>query len=140
MLLLFIYHKSKIGKVIRAVSNNMQKSYLTGINADWVILIAFALGSGLAALSGVLVSLDTDINPSMGFYALLMGVIAVIIGGIGSFKGTAIGALILSFAQNLGGWKLPTQWQDAIAFMVMLLFLLFRPQGLFGKNLKKADI
>lgn len=82
-------------------------------------------------------------TPTMGMNALMMGVVAVIIGGVGSIPGAALGAFLLAFAQNFGVWKISSQWQDAIAFIVLLLLLLFlllRPQGFFGKKIRKAEV
>lgn len=132
--------KSKVGKAMRAVANNTDLANITGINTNGVVLWTFAIGSAMAGLAGILVALDVDMTPTMGFRALLMGVIAVIIGGVGSMPGIVLGALLLGFAQNIGAWFLPSHWQDTIAFAIMLIFLLLRPQGFFGKPFKKAEI
>jgi branched-subunit amino acid ABC-type transport system permease component len=79
-------------------------------------------------------------TPTMGLNALLMGAVAAIIGGIGSIPGAAIGALILAFAQQFGVWKIPTQWQDAIAFAVLLVFLVMRPWGVFGRKARRVRV
>ena len=131
---------TKIGKASRAVANNPTLSEIYGINKEKIYNFVFAYGSALAAIAGILSALDTDMTPTMGFRPLMMGVIAMIIGGVGSIPGIVLGALLLGFAQNLAAWYLPSQWQDAIAFTIMLIFLLFRPQGFFGKPLKKAEI
>ncbi len=131
---------TKIGKVSRAVANNPTLSEIYGINKEKIYNFVFAYGSALAAIAGILSALDTDMTPTMGFRPLMMGVIAMIIGGVGSIPGIVLGALLLGFAQNLSAWYLPSQWQDAISFAIMLVFLLFRPQGFFGKPLKKAEI
>ena len=131
---------TKIGKASRAVANNPTLSEIYGINKEKIYNFVFAYGSALAAIAGILSALDTDMTPTMGFRPLMMGVIAMIIGGVGSIPGIVLGALLLGFAQNLAAWYLPSQWQDAIAFAIMLLFLLFRPQGFFGKPLRKAEV
>ena len=69
-----------------------------------------------------------------------VGVVAVIIRGVGSISGIVLGALVLGMAQQFGVWKIGSQWQDAIAFVVLLIFLLFRPQGFLGKKIKKVSI
>ena len=79
-------------------------------------------------------------TPMMGFYALLMGVVAVIAGGIGSIPGAALGGLLVGMAQHLGVWKIPTQWQDTIVFLILIFFLLFRPQGFLGRVVKKSTV
>ena len=131
---------TKAGKASRAVANNPNLSEVYGINKEKIYNLVFAYGSALAAIAGILSALDTDMTPTMGFRPLMMGVIVMIIGGVGSIPGIVLGALVLGFAQNFAAWYLPSQWQDAIAFAIMLIFLLFRPQGFFGKPLKKAEI
>jgi len=76
----------------------------------------------------------------MGMNALMMGVVAVLIGGVGSIPGVALGALLLGLAQHLGVWKISSQWQDAIAFIILFVFLLFRPQGFLGRKMKKVEV
>lgn len=131
---------TKIGRAMRAVANDSELAKISGIESDRVILYVFALGSGLAGIAGILVALDVDMTPSMGMNALLMGVVVVIIGGVGSIPGIALGALLLGMAQHLGMWKISSQWQDAIAFIILLGFLLFRPQGFLGRKIKKVSV
>lgn len=131
---------AKTGKAMRAVANNKELANISGINSDKIILISFALGSTLAGIAGILVALDVDVTPTMGMNALMMGVVAMIVGGVGSIWGIALGALLLALAQNLGVWYISSQWQDAIAFAILLIFLLFKPEGFFGKKVKKAEV
>ena len=130
--------RTKIGKAMRAVANDPQLASVSGIDTDRVILWTFAVGSALAGVAGILVALDVDMTPTMGMKALMMGVVAVIIGGVGSIPGVAFGALLLGMAQHFGVWYISSQWQDAIAFVILLAFLLFRPEGFMGKRVKKA--
>lgn len=136
----FLILKTRIGRIIRAVANDMELACVAGVNADQVMLLVFALGSALAAVAGILISYDTNLTPTMGFNALLMGVAAVVIGGIGSVGGAILGGLLVGLSQHLGVWKLPTQWQDAIVFVILIIFLLLRPQGFLGKPLRKAAV
>ncbi|MGH7799560.1 MAG: branched-chain amino acid ABC transporter permease [Thermodesulfobacteriota bacterium] len=131
---------TKIGKAIRAVANDPELAKISGIDSERIILLTFLFGSALAGVAAILISLDTDMTPMMGFYALIMGVIAVIVGGVGSIPGAAFGGLLLGLAQHLGVWKISSEWQDAIAFVILLIFLLFRPYGFFGKTLKKVEV
>ncbi len=135
-----ILRYAKMGKAVRAVANDPELAQVVGIDADKIILFTFAVGSALAAVAAVLVSFDYDITPMMGFNALLMGVVAVIIGGVGSIPGAALGGLMLGLAQHWGGWTISSQWQDAIAFMILLFFLLYRPNGILGRKLKKVEV
>ena len=132
--------KTKMGKAMRAVANDPELASVSGIDSDRVILWTFAVGSALAGVAGILVALDVDMTPTMGMNALMMGVVAVIIGGVGSIPGVALGALLLGMAQHLGVWYISSQWQDAIAFIILAAFLLFRPQGFLGRRIKKATV
>ena len=139
ILLLLLLKKTKIGKAMQAVANDAELANISGISSDKVILISFAIGSALAGLAGILVALDVDMTPTMGMNALMMGVVVIIVGG-NNIKGIVCAALLLGFAQNFGVWYISSQWQDAIAFVILLIFLLFRPQGFFGKKLRKQSV
>jgi len=131
---------TRLGRMIRAVGNDPELSRVVGVDADKVIVVVYAWGSGLAAAAAILAALDTDMTPMIGFNALLVGVVAAIVGGIGSIQGSLLGALLVGLAQHLGVWKLPTQWQDAIVFLTLLIFLLLRPQGFLGRPIRKAEV
>jgi branched-chain amino acid transport system permease protein len=131
---------AKMGRAMRAVASDPNLALMSGIDTDKVILFAFALGSALAAVAAILISYDIDMTPTMGMNALMMGVVAVIVGGVGSIPGAALGGFLLAFAQNFGVWKISSQWQDAIAFVILLLFLLYRPYGFFGKKIRKVEV
>jgi branched-subunit amino acid ABC-type transport system permease component len=111
---------------------------VSGINVNQVTLWAFAIGSALGAMAGVLVAADVDMTPTMGMRALMMGIVAVIIGGADSIIGIALGALLLAFGLHLGAWRLGSEWQDAIAFVILTGFLFLKPHGFFGKQVKNA--
>jgi len=132
--------KAKLGKAMRAVANDCELADISGVDTNQVILLTFAIGSFVAGLAGALIALDTDMTPTMGMEALMMGVVVVVVGGVGNVSGIVLGALLLATAQHLGVWKISSQWQDAIAFVVLLIFLLFRPQGFLGKKIKKVSI
>lgn len=132
--LLIISEYTKVGKAMRAVSDDPVTASITGISPEKIILFAFMLGSALAGLSGVLISLETSLEPTMGFNILLKGVIVVIIGGIGNLKGALLGSLFLGLTENLAIWYLSGGWKDAVVFGIFLVFLLFRPQGILGKR------
>lgn len=131
---------TKLGTAMRAVASDPDLSLVTGIDTDKTILVAFAVGSALAGVAALLISFDIDMTPTMGMNALMMGVVAVIIGGVGSIAGAALGGFLLAFAQNFGVWKISSQWQDAIAFVILLAFLLYRPYGFFGKKIRKVEV
>jgi branched-chain amino acid transport system permease protein len=124
---------TRFGKAVRAISDDEEVAKIVGINTAKIIAGVFFLGSAIAGLAGVLVGFDTGIEPTMGLSLLLKGVIAAIIGGVGNVYGGVLGAFLLGFVENFGIWKISGEWKDAIAFAVLLLFLLFRPQGILRK-------
>lgn len=128
------------GQLQRAVASDAQLATIHGINNNGVILSVSALGSALAGLAAILAAMDVDMTPTMGLNALMMGVVGMIIGGIGSVTGTFLGGLLLGLAQNLGIWRVGSEWQDAIAFGVLVTFLLIRPQGIFGRSVRMAAV
>lgn len=128
-----IFKYSLFGKAIKAIGDDEEVSKIVGINTNKIIGWVFFIGSGIAGLAGILIGFDTGIEPTMGLSLLLKGVIASIIGGIGNVYGGVLGAFLLAFIENFGIWKISGEWKDAIAFGVLILFLLFRPQGILRK-------
>ena len=139
-LITLMMKRMRLGKTLRALANDSELARFSGINSERYIMYAFAIGSFLAAVAAIMISFDTDITPTMGFNALVKGVIAVIIGGMGSLPGAALGGLLLGLSENLGVYWLPSKWQDTIAFVILILFLLFRPYGILGKKPQKAQV
>lgn len=138
--LLLLLKRTKLGRAIRAVSTNPEMARISGIDSERIILYVFGLGSALAGLAGILVALDVDMTPTMGMHALMLAVVAVVIGGVGNITGTALGTLLLGFLQNFAAWKISSQWQDAIAFGILLIILIFKPEGFLGKKIEKTTI
>lgn len=128
--------KTKHGKAIRAVSDDPIGARVVGINSEKVIFSSFAIGSALAGIAGILIALETNLEPTMGMNAIFKGIIASIIGGIGSIPGAVFGGFFLGLAENLGIWKIQAGWKDAIAFGILILFLLFRSTGILGAKTK----
>lgn len=131
--LAMVLKKTMFGKAIEAVSDDEEVSKIVGINTNKVISGVFVIGSMIAGLAGILIGFDTGIEPTMGMHLLLKGVVASIIGGIGNIYGGVIGAFLLGFIENFGIWKISGEWKDAIAFALLIIFLLFRPQGILKK-------
>lgn len=129
----FVLKHTMFGKAVKAVGDDEEVSKIVGINTRVVIGKVFIVGSAIAGLAGILVGFDTGIEPTMGLSLLLKGVIASIIGGIGNIYGGVLGAFFLGFIENFGIWKISGEWKDAIAFGVLIIFLLFRPQGILKK-------
>jgi branched-chain amino acid transport system permease protein len=129
-----IFRYTLFGKAIKAVGDDEEVSKIVGINTNKVVGWVFFVGSAIAGLAGILVGFDTGIEPTIGLSLLLKGVIASIIGGIGNVYGGVLGAFLLGFVENFGIWKISGEWKDAIAFGVLIIFLLFRPHGILGKK------
>jgi len=128
------------GKKMRAVSSDPDLAEVVGISRDNVLLIVIVLGSSLAGIAGFLVGYDTAVTPSSGLGVLLIAVTAAIVGGIGSIPGAMFGGLLVGVAQHIGVWRLPAQWQDAIVFGILILFLILRPQGFFGRPIWRTAV
>lgn len=126
--------KTSFGRAVRAVSDDEEVAKIVGIDTNKIIITVFVIGSAIAGLAGVFAGMDTGIEPRMGFSLLLKGVIAAIVGGIGSVYGGFLGAFLLGFAENFGIWYISGEWKDAIAFILLIIFLLVRPQGILGKK------
>lgn len=131
---------SGVGKAMRATASDGELARSSGIDTDRLGVWAFAIGSALAGIAGVLAALDTDMTPSMGMDVFMLCIVAVIVGGLHSIPGIALGALLLGMALHFGAWKIGSQWQDAIAFFILIAFLLVRPEGVMGKKLRKATV
>jgi branched-chain amino acid transport system permease protein len=121
------------GKAVRAVSDDEEVAQIVGINSERTIGLVFLIGGAIAAVAGLSVGFDTGIQPTMGLSLLLKAIVAAIIGGIGNVWGAVIGAFVLAIIENLGAWQFSGEWKDAIAFLVLIIFLLFRPQGIWPK-------
>lgn len=130
----FFMKKSKIGKAMRAVSDNKDVAEIVGISAERIYNWSFVIGSAIAGIGGILVGLEQNLEPTMGTDLMIKGFTAAVIGGIGSPVGAVLGSYLLGFAENFGIWYLPSGYKDAIAFVVLFIFLLFRPQGILGKK------
>jgi len=133
MLLALFLTRSDYGKAVMAMTDNPEMARIIGIDTVKVAGLAFALGSAVAAMPAVLILLKEGATPYMGFSAIFMGFVAVVIGGIGSLRGAVVGGFALGLVENLGTWQIPTEWQGTIAFVVLVLLLLFKPRGLFSR-------
>jgi branched-chain amino acid transport system permease protein len=132
--LYFLLTRTKMGKAIRAVADDLSMAEVAGINADLVISSVFFIGSALAAASGTLIGLDTNLQPTMGFNITVKAFAAVVLGGLGNVYGAIAGAFVIGIVENLGVWYIPPVWKDSIAYGILILVLLFRPAGIFGSK------
>jgi branched-chain amino acid transport system permease protein len=129
----FLMH-SGIGLRLRALADNPTQFALTGHNIDRHRGFAFALAGGFAAAASLATAYDIGFDPYVGLHALLLAVVAVMIGGRGTFFGPVLGALILGILRTQVVWHWPGQWQEAATFGLLGVFLLLRPQGVVGKK------
>ena len=130
--------KTKLGKATRAVSQDTGAAKLMGINVNLTIAITFAIGSGLGALGGVLYAIMYPrIEPYMGMLPGLKAFIAAVFGGIGSIPGAMVGGYVLGIVESYTKGYISSTWANPIVFGVLVLILIFRPNGLFGKNQKE---
>jgi len=131
----YVVTRTRLGKAMRAVSYDREAASLMGINTNLVISFTFALGSMLAGAAGLLVSALTNvkIEPLVGVMPGLKAFVAAVLGGIGSIPGAVVGGLVMGIAETyviaFGG----STWQDAIAFVLLILILIFRPAGIMGR-------
>lgn len=130
-----IVFKTKMGIAIRAVSNNMTAASLMGININNIISFTFAIGSSLAGAAGILYSINyPSIDPLMGLLPGLKAFIAAVLGGIGNFPGAVVGGVLIGLVETFTVGYLSPTYRDAIAFAILILILLVKPTGLFGKK------
>lgn len=131
--LILLLKYTMFGKAVKAVSDDEEVSKIIGINTNKIIGFVVFIGSAIAGLGGILVGFDTGIEPTMGFVLLLKGIIAAIIGGVGTIYGALAGAFLLGFVENFGIWQISGEWKDVIAFALLIVFLIFRPRGIIKK-------
>jgi branched-chain amino acid transport system permease protein len=138
VLLWWFINRTKMGRGMQAVSQDKDTARLMGINVDRVIVVAFALGALLAAIAGVAQGFqNNNINFKIGFLAGLKAFTAAVLGGIGNIAGAVVGGLVLGVAEAMAVQFIPGQfggspWKDVWAFVLLILVLVFRPQGLLG--------
>lgn len=147
-----LLHRTKIGKAIRATSDNLVLAETSGIHTGRVILMVWFLGAAFAAVGGVLIGLETQLRPEMGWSLLLPVFATAILGGIGNVYGAMLGALVIAAAENVGlalnlgsllslggvfevgSVYVPIRYKPAVAFVALIITLLIRPHGILGKK------
>lgn len=123
--------RTRMGKAMRAMSDNMDLALVSGIPAERVIFWVWIAGGALAAVAGILLGMDTQLHPTMGYRLLLPIFAAAILGGIGRPYGAIVGALVISIAMQFSTLVMSPAYQPAVAFGIMVLVLIFRPEGIF---------
>jgi len=144
--LMLLVHRTRLGRAMRAVSENQTAASLMGVNINNVISVTFMLGSALAAIAGIMVSANYGVvHYYMGFILGLKAFTAAVLGGIGNLRGAMLGGVLLGLIESLGagyigtltGGILGSHYQDAFAFVVLITVLIFRPSGLLGERVSE---
>ncbi|MCI4662998.1 MAG: branched-chain amino acid ABC transporter permease [Neomegalonema sp.] len=123
---------TRYGQAIMAMTDNAEMAQIVGIDTRFVALLVFAIGSAIAAVPAVLILLKDSAGTHMGFSAVFLAFLSVVVGGIGSLRGAVAGGFLIGFVESAGLWQISTDWQSSIAFIILFLMLMLRPDGLFG--------
>jgi len=135
MALLFAFlSMTRLGKAMRAVADNPMLAAIKGINADMIARLVSFVGMGLAGLGGMLIGLDTTIDPLVGFKVVLSVFAAAVVGGLGSIPGAVVGALVIGVGEELSLLFFAPAYRTAVGFVAILLVLTLRPRGLLGER------
>ena len=131
-----LIYLTKIGKAMRACAQNQVASNLMGIKTNQVIAATFTIGSALGAVAGIMVGLSEVVTPTMGYYKGVAAFAAAVLGGIGSISGAIVGGIVIGIAEVFGA-DIHSGYRIAFAYIIMILVILIRPSGIFGKATSK---
>lgn len=135
ILLRLFVRKTRMGKAMQAVAQDKTMASLVGININTIISITFIIGSGLAAVAGLMVAMYYGlVNYSIGYIAGIKAFTAAVLGGIGSIRGAMFGGILLGLVESLGAGYISSEYKDAYAFIILVIILLVKPEGLFGRG------
>ncbi|MCC7283749.1 MAG: branched-chain amino acid ABC transporter permease [Acetobacteraceae bacterium] len=135
MAVLFLFLAfTRTGKMMRAVADNAPLAAIKGVNAETVARLANFIGMGLAGVGGMLLGLDTSIDPLTGFRAVLSIFAAAVVGGLGSIPGAVVGAAVVGIGEELSLLVLDASYRTAVGFVAILVVLSFRPRGILGER------
>jgi branched-chain amino acid transport system permease protein len=138
VILLFIFYlgieRTRFGLAIRATFQDQDAARIVGVNVKQIFTLTFALGSGMAAVAGALLAPVFVATPLMGDLASLKAFAIVILGGLGNLGGAALGGFLLAFIEEFGASYISSAYRDAFGFLVIIIVMLFRPQGLFASK------
>jgi len=138
LLLIYLIKFTRLGKAMRATAQDKEMAQLLGVNINQVISFTFIIGSALAAIGGILVcSFMGQINYNIGFVAGIKAFVAAVLGGIGSIPGAVLGSFILGWTESFGTGYISSDYEDAFAFLILILILIIKPSGILGKNQKQ---
>lgn len=134
----YLMKRTRLGKAMRAVSDNTDVAKTVGINPEYIYSITMLSGSFLAGIAGILIGLEQNLYPQMGVSLVIKGFTGAVVGSLSSVPGAVLGSFILGLVENIGIWWLPSGYKDAIAFVLLFIFLLFKPSGLLGVKVREA--
>src|SRR3954462_11315057 len=128
----YFLDRTHVGIAMRALSQNPDLVRVFGLDPGRVAQWAFVIGSAVVVPGAIFTAMTAGLNPAIGTHVMLVSLAATIVGGIGSVRGAAAGGMLLGLAENLAYWKLDPQWSEAVTFVVLFAFIIFRPSGFFG--------
>lgn len=131
----WMLRRTMFGTAVRAIADDEEVAQIVGINTERVIGIVFFIGAALGGVVGIAHGFDTGLQP-LGFELLLEAVVAAVIGGVGNPYGSVLGGFLLALTENVGAWQFGGEWKFPFAFFMLVIFLLFRPQGILPNNKK----
>lgn len=126
--------RTQAGRAIRAIASNPEMAETVGIDRSRITLLVYALGSGMVAVAGTLIALDGVATPTMGLAPVFSALIVTFIGGVGSLPGAVAGGLLLGMSESLALFVMPAAYQIVVSFLVLVVAIVLRPQGLFKKG------
>ncbi len=131
--------RTRIGRGIRATAQDPEAAVLMGVNIDTIVRLTFLLGGAMAGVAGVLYAMEFEnLRFNIGFILGIKAFTAAVLGGIGNIRGALLGGILLGLIENWGAIFFGSQWKDVIAFVILVVVLLFRPTGILGESLQKA--
>lgn len=134
-LLTVLIKKTKVGKAMRATAQDTEAATFMGIDVDRIIVLVFLIGSALGGAGTLVGLMFTQVDYYVGFQAGLKGFTAAVLGGIGNIFGAMIGGIILGLVESLATTFFPATYKDVVAFVILIIVLIFRPWGLMGEKI-----
>jgi len=133
--------RTRIGRGIRATAQDPEAAVLMGVNIDTIVRLTFLLGGAMAGVAGVLYAMEFEnLRFNIGFILGIKAFTAAVLGGIGNIRGALLGGVALGLVENWGAIFFGSEWKDVIAFVILVVVLLFRPTGILGESLQRARI
>jgi branched-chain amino acid transport system permease protein len=131
--------RTRIGRGIRATAQDPEAAVLMGVNIDTIVRLTFLLGGAMAGAAGLLYAMEFEnVRYNIGFILGVKAFTAAVLGGIGNIRGALLGGVLLGLVENWGAIFFGSQWKDVIAFIILVVVLLFRPTGILGETLQRA--